>query len=121
MENVTRQKKSGMVTLGFTASLAAALACSNGPAQLPDPEYSRICVDQATNVRLEDERCGDEDNNGGSGGHWYFYPRGSHPGPPVGGSITRNFGSYAKPGSGVMYSVPKTGGFGGFRVGSIGG
>lgn len=118
MENVTRQKKSRLVTLGFTVALAAAVA---GCAEEPEPEYSRVCVDQATNVRLEDERCGDDDNNGGSGGHWYFYPRGSYKAPAVGSHVTGNYGSYTKPASGSIYSVPKTGGFGGSKVSSVGG
>ena len=107
--------RSVAVTLGAVPLLAATLtACGSDE----DYDYSAICVDPNTQVRVDDDNCDDDDRGGGVGVFgWYFLGRGAYAAPigqRVGG------GSFATPsGSHIKGGVPKggatvqRGGFGG--------
>lgn len=100
---------SAKVALGITSMLGAALltGCSDN-----EPEWVRQCVERATEIRVEDDRC-PEDDSATSLYHWYYHPS-SVQGAPVGSRVSG--GTYAKPsGVSTFHSVPKTGGFGGFK------
>ena len=62
-----------------------------------DYDYAGVCVDRATQARLDDETCEDDDEGGGGSGGahgWYFVPRGVSA-PAVGQRATG--GSFAAP------------------------
>lgn len=95
-------KRSAVVVVGMFLGSVILTACSE-----PSPDYDRLCVDDVTGQRVDDDEC-DED---GSGGHRYhYYPHGSSH-PAVGSKVTG--GTTVKPATGSWGSVPRSGGFGG--------
>ena len=108
-----RRLRSVAITLGAVPLLATGLTgCGSDD---DDYDYSAVCVDQATQQRVDDDECDDDGRDGVHG--WYFIPVGFYAGgigQRVGG------GSFATPsGSHIKGGVPKTGatvqrgGFGG--------
>ncbi|MEU4606557.1 hypothetical protein AB0F43_26495 [Kribbella sp. NPDC023972] len=93
--------RSGAVTLGLTALVAASLTgCSSEEEQ---PDYAAICVDPQTETRTDDDNCKDETEYHGSGaGFFWFYmaTRGSAIVPPVGGRYNAANGTYTIPRTG---------------------
>lgn len=106
--------RTNKVALGITAMLGAALltGCTED-----DPEWVRQCVERATDIRVDDDKCRqDQDDSAGfhSYPYWWYYHHSSTQGAAVGSKVSG--GSYAKPsGVSTFHSVPKTGGFGGFK------
>lgn len=98
------RKRSVVVVVGGVLATAGAIWWLNSA----DPDYSRACVDQETEVRVEDEDCEDEHSPGGA--RW-FYSGYSHSVPPVGTKMNMTQGSFTKP-SGSISTVSR-GGFGG--------
>jgi hypothetical protein len=87
-----RRMRSRSVALGLTTVVAAALTgCS------PAPDNQAICVDPATELRVDDDFCDDDDADyhGGSGGgsYWYYVRAGSRA-PAVGSSYVTTSGTY---------------------------
>lgn len=127
--------------LGF-AGVAGAMFLLTGcdMVDAPNAEQGAICVQEGTNYRLDDDACGDYDDDGHShnaGVYYLWYPIGN-PGyiPPVGQRAVYGVGttsSYASrtapkgvakatgiPKSGGSTSVVQRGGFG-IKSGSTGG
>ena len=98
------RKRSVVVVVGGVLATAGAIWWFNSA----DPDYSRACVDQETEVRVEDEDC---EEPGYTGGARWFYSGYSHSVSPVGAKMNMTQGSYTKP-SGSIASVSR-GGFGG--------
>jgi hypothetical protein len=93
--------RSGAVTLGLTALVAASLTgCSSEEEQ---PDYAAICVDPQTETRTDDDNCKDETEYRGSGaGFFWFYmaTRGNAIVPPIGGRYNAANGTYTVPRTG---------------------
>lgn len=130
-------KRSNAVPLAFTSMLATSLT---GCGAEEPPEAAAICVDQQTEVRVDDDRCQDRSGGGfGSGGFAFLYFGGlgggrSYQAPPIGGSYRDSGGTFARPsGVGRIGSVSSSGGtvargstavrggFGGRSRGGVGG
>jgi hypothetical protein len=96
----TARRKSATVTLGVTALLAAGLTgcASNGGSATEEVDYQAVCVDQATEQRIEDEYCdtGGQRYHGGGIAAWYFLSRGLGY-PRMGGKVTG--GTFRDPGA----------------------
>lgn len=119
---MTRRLQGRMGALGY-AGVAGALFLLSGCAdwdldeEAPDAQYAAVCVDQATGNRLDDDRCGDWDDDGVghaagtyflwmpmSSGNAYLPPVGQHipPGTPMVRTVP--------PGTPVAKGAPTTGG-----------
>lgn len=109
-----RRMRSVTVAAGFTAALALA-ACSSEP----EPTHNRICVDQETQIRVEDDDCDDDRVGVGPRYMWFYYPV-HMSGPPVGARIVASQGTYVKPATATQ-TVPRSGGFGTYRGSTSGG
>lgn len=126
------RRRSASVTLGMTAVLATALLGCGGPDEQysggqqysgDEDGYGAVCVEEDTQLRVDDDRCDDEFGNAGLA--WYYLPLGFRVGG-VGQRVTG--GSFAVP-PGAQVSrggVPREGGVvsrGGFggKPGSFGG
>ena len=126
------RRRSASVTLGMTAVLATALLGCGGPDEQSsggqysgdeDDGYGAVCVEEETQLRVDDDRCDDDYGNGALA--WYYLPLGFRVGG-VGQRVTG--GSFAVP-PGAQVSrggVPREGGIvsrGGFggKSGSFGG
>ena len=133
-ERPRARRRSASVTLGITAILATTLfGCSgsgDGSAQGQysgdgDDDYGAVCVDEDTDVRVDDDRCDDDGYYGGGGFAWYYLAVGSRVGPVgqrvSGGTFSLPSGEQASRG-GVPRDggVVSRGGFGG-KSGSFGG
>lgn len=96
--------------------ILAVTGCADEPAEA---DYAAVCVDQVTEVRVEDDRCPEGSDNTSMAGPnlWYFIGR-PYTAPAVGSKITEGSGSYARP-SGSVGAAVRTGGFG-FK-GGVGG
>lgn len=115
-----RRMRSVSVAIGVTAVTAAALSgCTSSP------DYNAVCIDDATQQRVEDYECDDDSGTYGSTYRWY-YLSGNQRVPSVGsrvsgGSTVRPAGSAGRGGqssSGGSYtdsgsSSHDYGGFGG--------
>jgi hypothetical protein len=98
----TARRRSATVALGVTALLAAGLAgCSSDgdDATAQDSDYEAVCVDDATQERIDDDYCDDRATryHGSGAAAWYFLARGGVL-PRVGGRATG--GTFRDPGSG---------------------
>ena len=87
---------SNAVRLSYVPVVAALLVlsgCANGSTT---PEEAGICVDEATNIRIEDDRCGDFIEHGHSvhSGTYVMWmdTRGSHTVPATGSPVPSNIG-----------------------------
>ena len=131
-ERSRRRRRSASVTLGMTAVLATALLGCGGPDEQysggqysgdEEDGYGAVCVEEETQLRVDDDRCDDEYGNGALA--WYYLPLGFRVGG-VGQLVTG--GNFALP-NGAQASrggVPREGGVvsrGGFggKSGSFGG
>jgi hypothetical protein len=104
------RKRSASVALGGLFAAIAMAACGTDPE--PDPDYSQICVDEQTKLRVDDDECDDDDHHGRS---WFYLPY-SRAVPAVGGLVDTTHGSYTRPPTGRIAPVSK-GGFGGRATG----
>jgi hypothetical protein len=98
-----RKLSSTTVALGLGIGMALTLAgCGED-----EPDHSAVCVDEATQVRVDDDRCDGDDHRGFV---WFYYP--IHvSAPAVGSTVKGTAGTYAKPAGGYSV-VPAKGGFG---------
>lgn len=95
-----------MVTVGLVLASLTLTACSDD-----DSEYTAVCVDPQTQLRVDDDQCDDDDDRGGHHPHFVYFPYSSgHSYPAVGQKITG--GSTVRPAGASYTTVPKTGGFG---------
>lgn len=88
--------KSGAVRLSYVPVVAALLVltgCANGDSV---PEEAGICVDEATHVRIDDDRCGDFIEHGHSvnTGTYVMWmnTRTDHMVPAIGSNVPPNIG-----------------------------
>ena len=108
---------------GLTAAVAACLVVGGGLAALAasegvdgeDPRYAAVCVDQRTNNRLDDDACGDWDDDGVGhvlGTYFMWLPIGdSAYVPPVGRPLAAGQGVRTIPqGTPVAKGAPRAGG-----------
>lgn len=77
--------------------LVAGLAGCGG--QVDEGEYYGVCIDQVTQVRLDDEACDDD-------GSWYYLP--AWYAIPRVGAVTSG-GSKVKPAGKIRFGAPKAG------------
>lgn len=98
--------------LGYTAVAASFWLAGCSMFDSPDAQYGGICVDQVTQQRVDDSRCGDWDDDGfysGAGTYMLWYPM-TYGGdvPAVGqratGGVTR-----VPAGAPIAKGVPKQG------------
>lgn len=120
------------------AALLVLSGCSNSPAA--QPEYAGICVDEATHMRIDDDKCGDYTEHGhsvNSGSYVMWFSTNTQNGtrdyhvPGVGHNVISAPGHRmtVPAGKTAVKGVPTTGGYmntivtrGGFGVSSsIGG
>jgi len=116
--------RSGSVTVGLTVLVAAALTRCGGP------DNQAICVDPATQVRVDDDECDEDGSDYSSGYHsgryyWYYLRDGTRA-PAVGSAYTSTPGTFDR--AQLSGSVRKggisseggivRGGWGGFHAGS---
>lgn len=108
---VSRRFASTAIKIGLVGALAAYLV---GCGADEDPQHDGICMENTTFLRADDDKCPDEEGNGGSGGHgWIFYPHGSTHHPAVGHRVSPGYGTVTPAGGFWKGAVPSTGGFGG--------
>ncbi|GGM79983.1 hypothetical protein GCM10009721_00550 [Terrabacter tumescens] len=85
-------RKSAAVTVGAVALASLGIY---GAVQDDDHDFAGVCVDEATQTRIADDRCDDHHSAGFHGGHgWYFVPRGVAA-PGIGARVAG--GSYTAP------------------------
>lgn len=124
------RRRSASVKLGMTAILATTLLGCASPGEpysggqySGDDGYGAVCVDEDTQLRVDDDSC--DDDYGGGALAWYYLPLGSRVGAVgqrvSGGSLALPAGAQASRG-GVPREggVVSRGGFGG-KPGSFGG
>ena len=123
------RRRSASVSVGVVAVLAAALTgCSDtqgGQGQYDDDDYAAVCVDEQTELRVDDDRCDDDGVVGGGAYAWYYVPFGRRV-QPVGSRVGGGSFNPPPPGQAAHRGVPaeggevSRGGFGG-KSGSFGG
>lgn len=107
-------KKSTSVVLGMSAVIAAGLTGCDASALGADvgKDYAQVCVDKATQKRLEDQKC--KEDGGGSHAHgWTYIPlyRGAASQvPPVGSALTQKGALTTLPKDRSATTVPSAGG-----------
>lgn len=120
---MTRRRLQGDPELwGLAGMVAACLVVGGGLTALAtavedgeDPEYAAVCMDQRTNVRLDDDACGDWDDDGvghTAGTYFMWLPIGNGVDvPPVGRPLAAGQGVRTIPqGTPVAKGAPKAGG-----------
>ncbi len=95
------------------AALMSASACD--ALDPPDAQYGGVCVDQATELRIDDSRCGDYDEEGngsGPGSYFMWISTGSTQQVPAHGQkVPSSIGSRTVPaGAPVAKGLPAYGG-----------
>ena len=115
-----RRMRSTSISLGITALMASSLTgCSSSA------DYAAVCVDPATEERVPDDQCDDDnDYNGGSGFFWYYLAArsvvpgigqtatgGTFRGSTLNGTVQR--GGLPTTGGSTVKSATTKGGFGG--------
>jgi hypothetical protein len=80
-----------------------------------DAQYGGVCVDEVTQQRVDDDRCGDFDDEGRSSNGGFFFmwisTSSSHSVPAVGHKVPATVGSRTVPsGTPLAKGVPTTGG-----------
>jgi hypothetical protein len=123
----TARRRSATVALGVTALLAAGLAgCSSDGGSTDegsgDADYEAVCVDNASQERIDDEYCDDRATryHGSGAAAWYFLARGAAF-PRMGGKV--GGGTFRDPGQGYKVQrggTPVGGGTAGTASGSDG-
>lgn len=108
---MSRRLRSAGVTVGLVLAAGIGFACAEGEPdqEFMDADYGQVCMEEATEVRVFDDRC--EDSSGGGGFHWVYVGR-PHVAPAVGSKFTKGTYSMTPP-AGVGSRVPSSGGFGG--------
>ena len=116
-----RRMRSASVSLGITAVMASSLTgCATSA------DYAAVCVDPATEQRVDDDQCDDDSdyNGGGSGFFWYYLGArtlipavgqtatgGTFRGSTLNGTVQR--GGLPTTGGSTVKSATTKGGFGG--------
>lgn len=105
-----------MVTVPFILAMGA---CASEP-DTEETDYTAVCINQETEVRVEDSNCPPDQVNTSSTNMllWYFILRGTSA-PAVGHPVVHGSGSYVRP-AGSVGVAPVRGGFGTRSV-SVGG
>jgi hypothetical protein len=98
-------RKSRAVSLSITAAMALALS-GCGSEEPPADAYQAVCTDPNTQMRVDDDQCGDDDR-GHNGFLWYYFPMGS---TYSGHGSKVSGGTYAKPSNFVLGGAPRTAG-----------
>lgn len=124
---MTRRMQGRIGLLGY-AGAAGALFLLAGCADWdlgddsPDAQYAAVCMDQRTGNRLDDDACGDWDDDGighTAGTYFLWMPMSASNAyiPPVGGHFTGQTPAVTKvpKGAPVAKGTPKTGG----QVGAV--
>lgn len=115
---MTNQKQGRGSILGY-AGIAGALFLASGCDALADPDaqYAAICINEQTQERLDDDACGDYDDEGhgtSAGSYFLWMPMSSGNAyiPPVGQRMPPNHPAVRTVPSGtpIAKGVPKTGG-----------
>lgn len=116
-----RRMRSTAVGLSVTAIMATTLTgCATSA------DYAAVCVDPATQTRVDDDQCTDDgDWDGTSGGFYWYYLGATRRIPGIGATVsggtwhgsgltgTVQRGGLPKAGGGTVKTATKTGGFGG--------
>ncbi|WP_337191439.1 hypothetical protein [Nocardioides flavescens] len=116
-----RRMRSHAVTLGVTALMAAGLTgCATSA------DYAAVCVDPATEQRVDDDQCDDDrEYDGTSSGFFWYYLAASRAIPSVGSPVsggtfrssglsgTVQRGGLPREGGTTVKSATSKGGFGG--------
>lgn len=104
------RKRSAAVTLGALFAASSLVGCSER-----EPDFYGVCVEESTELRVDDDRCPE---NGGNGFVWFYYPATARV-PAVGERINTTHGSFTRPSTGRISTVSR-GGFGGRAAGGSG-
>ena len=107
---MSRSVALGAVMIAVLSQTAG--ACDNEEGTATD---SAVCVDPATEIRVDDDKCDDDD---GHGFVWFYYAPSYH--APAVGSSLKSTPFYKTPTGQYISRVPSTGGFGG-HMGTTGG
>ena len=99
---MTHKLRSTRITL--SASFAALIASITGCADA-DPDTSQVCKEEISDMRVDDGRCEDDDDDSVN---WYYIPR-IHGYPGVGEKVNINTGTYARPAGGSISTVRPAG------------
>ena len=94
--------RSTKITLSaaFTALVATASGCGDSE----PPDHAQVCMEEAPEVRVDDEHC----NDGGRGFTWVYVPR-SYGAPAVGDKVLLSTFTRARPGAGTISTVRPAG------------
>lgn len=106
--NITR-------TAMFAAAVLAATSVSGCAEEEQPATHTAVCVDPSTEVRVDDDRCDDNDTRM----VWWYYPI-THHAPAVGHSVKGTPYTTSRPANAVVTTAPKSGGFGSY-LGTTGG
>lgn len=103
------------VALRYVPLVAAALVAAGCAYEQPDAQYGGICVDEVTQQRVEDERCGDYDDEGRGTNSGFFFmwiaTDSTHAVPARGQKAPATIGSRTvPPGTPIAKGMPVTGG-----------
>ncbi len=123
---MSRQRKTGVLTLGLAGMLASTLLTGCSPGTEIDADYAQVCRDNRSESRVEDNNCSDQGRSSGSYGWYFFSTQSTSPVPAVGsrlsgGTATLPSGSTAKSGTPSKGGTVSRGGFGTTAKGSSGG
>ena len=104
-------KRSHQVKVTILPLLVAFLTgCGDSEGEEISAEYSEVCVEDVTDLRVDDANCVSETTRH----HWMWFPYGYHV-PSVGSKVNKSAGITSKP-TGTIVRPPASGGFGTFRV-----
>ncbi|MEV8439240.1 hypothetical protein AB0425_17835 [Actinosynnema sp. NPDC051121] len=103
------------IHLRYVPLVAAVLVATGCAVEQPDAKYGGVCVDEATQVRLDDERCGDYDDEGRNshGGTFFMWisTSSSHDVPARGAKVPAHIGTRTVPaGTPIAKGLPISGG-----------
>ncbi|AYR03203.1 hypothetical protein SEA_OCTOBIEN14_57 [Gordonia phage Octobien14] len=87
--------------IAAVAGMGVTACNSSAPA---GQDVSAVCIDQHTNMRLDDDECEDDD---GISGWWYFAAGAAI--PAVGHHVAKSSGSYKKPPRAHVRKQPRMG------------
>lgn len=120
MKASKRPNIKGISTFAAVVLAATSLACATGEDE-GDATHAAICVDAQTEVRVDDDKCDDDESNDGHTHMvWWYYPI-SYQAPAVGSSVKGTGGVTTRPAGATFVSkYPPSGGFGG-KTGVVGG
>ena len=117
MTDKHRRMASAQARLRYVPLVAAALIATGGCDAFdpPNAQYGGICVDQVTEERIDDDRCGDFDDEGHASNSGTFFmwisTSSDHMVPARGQKVPATIGSRTVPsGTPVAKGVPTAGG-----------